>query len=104
MVHNKFEGGIMMQPLTKVMQGATCTVKWALGLPDIVEKLHALKIDQGSKLKVICKNRNDMIIGDCWKNSGLKFRFDLVFDVCDKKKIRRTIHHISRWHSAFLLI
>jgi Fe2+ transport system protein FeoA len=53
----------MMQPLTKVMQGATCTVKWALGLPDIVEKLHALKIDQGSKLKVICKNRNDMIIG-----------------------------------------
>lgn len=63
MVHNKFEGGIMMQPLTKVMQGATCTVKWALGLPDIVEKLHALKIDQGSKLKVICKNRNDMIIG-----------------------------------------
>lgn len=52
-----------MQPLTKVMQGATCTVKWALGLPDIVEKLHALKIDQGSKLKVICKNRNDMIIG-----------------------------------------
>lgn len=53
----------MMQPLTKVMQGATCTVKWALGLPDIVEKLHELKIDQGSKLHVICKNRNDMIIG-----------------------------------------
>ena len=28
-----------MQPLTKVMQGATCTVKWALGLPETVEKL-----------------------------------------------------------------
>ena len=27
-----------MQPLTKVMQGATCTVKWALGLPETVEK------------------------------------------------------------------
>ena len=53
----------MMQPLTKVMQGATCTVKWAFGLPDIVEKLQELKIDQGSKLRVICKNRNDMIIG-----------------------------------------
>ena len=52
-----------MQPLTKVMQGATCTVKWALGLPDIVEKLRELKIEQGSKLQVICKNRNDMIIG-----------------------------------------
>lgn len=26
-----------MQPLTKVMQGATCTVKWALGLPETVE-------------------------------------------------------------------
>lgn len=53
----------MMQPLTKVMQGATCTVKWALGLPEVVAKLHELKIDQGSKLRVICKNRNDMIIG-----------------------------------------
>lgn len=53
----------MMQPLTKVMQGATCTVKWALGLPEVVAKLHELKIDQGSKLHVICKNHNDMIIG-----------------------------------------
>ena len=58
-----FEGGIIMQPLTKVMQGATCTVKWALGLPETVEKLRELKIEQGSKLQVICKNRNDMIIG-----------------------------------------
>ena len=52
-----------MQPLTKVMQGATCTVKWALGLPDIVEKLHELKIEQGSKLKVVCKNNDYMIVG-----------------------------------------
>ena len=52
-----------MQPLTKVMQGATCTVKWALGLPDIVKKLHELKIEQGSKLKVICKNNDYMIVG-----------------------------------------
>ena len=36
----------MMQPLTKVMQGTTCTVKWALGLPDIIEKLRELKIEQ----------------------------------------------------------
>ena len=34
----------MMQPLKKVMQGTTCTVKWALGLPDIIEKLRELKI------------------------------------------------------------
>lgn len=52
-----------MQPLTKVMQGATCTVKWALGLPDIVEKLHELKIEQGSILKVVCKNNDYMIVG-----------------------------------------
>ena len=58
-----FEGGIFMQPLTKVMQGATCTVKWALGLPDIVEKLHELKIEQGSILKVVCKNNDYMIVG-----------------------------------------
>ena len=52
-----------MQPLTKVMQGATCTVKWALGLPETVEKLHELKIEQGSKLQVVCKNSDYMIIG-----------------------------------------
>ena len=52
-----------MQPLTKVMQGATCTVKWALGLPEVVAKLHELKIDQGSKLRVVCKNNDYMIIG-----------------------------------------
>ena len=59
----KFEGGIIMQPLTKVMQGATCTVKWALGLPETVEKLRELKIEQGSKLQVVCKSSDYMIIG-----------------------------------------
>ena len=52
-----------MQPLTKVMQGATCTVKWALGLPETVEKLRELKIEQGSKLQVVCKSSDYMIIG-----------------------------------------
>ncbi len=52
-----------MQPLTKVMQGTTCTVKWALGLPETVEKLRELKIEQGSKLQVVCKNSDYMIIG-----------------------------------------
>ena len=52
-----------MQPLTKAMQGATCTVKWAFGLPDVVEKLRELKIEQGSKLRVVCKNSDYMIIG-----------------------------------------
>ena len=52
-----------MQPLTKVMQGATCTVKWALGLPETVVKLRELKIEQGSKLQVVCKSSDYMIIG-----------------------------------------
>jgi len=58
-----------MQPLTKVMQGATCTVKWALGLPETVEKLRELKIEQGSKLQVVCKSsdymmdQNGMLLG-----------------------------------------
>lgn len=52
-----------MQPLTKVMQGATCTVKWALGLPEVVEKLRELKIEQGSIVDVISKERDFMIIG-----------------------------------------
>ena len=42
-----------MQPLTKVMQGATCTVKWALGIPETDENLRELKIAQGSKLQVV---------------------------------------------------
>ena len=41
-----------MQPLTKVMQGATCTVKWALGLPETVEKLRELKMEVNCKLFV----------------------------------------------------
>ena len=45
------------------MQGATCTVKWAFGLPDVVEKLRELKIEQGSKLRVVCKNSDYLIIG-----------------------------------------
>lgn len=52
-----------MQPLTKVMQGATCTVKWALGLPEVVEKLRELKIEQGSIVDVISKEGDFMIIG-----------------------------------------
>ena len=52
-----------MQPLTKVMQGATCTVKWALGLPATVKKLRELKIEQGSILQVVCNSSDYMIIG-----------------------------------------
>ena len=44
------------------MQGATCTVKWALGLPETVEKLRELKIEQGSKLQVVCKSRENLHI------------------------------------------
>lgn len=44
-----------MQPLTKVMQGATCTVKWALGLPETVEKLRELKIEQEVNCKLFVK-------------------------------------------------
>ena len=44
------------------MQGTTCTVKWALGLPDIIEKLRELKIEQGSKLRVVCKSDNYMFL------------------------------------------
>ena len=35
-----------MQPLTKVMQGATCTVKWALGIPENHENLREMNIEQ----------------------------------------------------------
>ena len=42
-----------MLPLTNVPQGTTQTIKWAFGLPEIMEKLKELKIQQGSKILVI---------------------------------------------------
>ena len=71
-----------MQPLTKVMQGATCTVKWALGLPETVEKLRELKIEQGSKLQVVCKSSDYMIIGVGSK----RYRQEMAQKVLDDDK------------------
>lgn len=51
-----------MQPLTTAMRGTVCTVKWALGLPEVVEKLRELKIEQGSQIQVIEKSRGYLIV------------------------------------------
>ncbi|HIX67068.1 MAG TPA: ferrous iron transport protein A [Candidatus Anaerostipes excrementavium] len=53
-----------MLPLTNVPQGTTQTIKWAFGLPEIMEKLEELKIRQGSKILVIQKDKDYMIIGN----------------------------------------
>lgn len=52
-----------MQPLTTAAQGIVYTVKWAFGLPDVVEILRELKIDQGSQIKIIQKCGDYLIIG-----------------------------------------
>lgn len=53
-----------MLPLTNVPQGTTQTIKWAFALPEIMEKLEELKIRQGSKILVIQKDKDYMIIGN----------------------------------------
>lgn len=52
-----------MQPLTKATLGTICTVKWALGLPEIIEKLHELKIKEGSTVQVVNRSGDYMIVG-----------------------------------------
>ena len=52
-----------MLPLTKAAQGSVHTVKWAFGLPEIMEKLETLKIHQGSRILVVQKDKDYMIIG-----------------------------------------
>ena len=47
-----------MLPLTKAAQGSVHTVKWAFGLPEIMEKLETLKIHQGSRILVVQKDKD----------------------------------------------
>lgn len=63
-----------MLPLTKAAQGTTHTVKWALGLPEIMEKLNELKIQQGSNILVVQKDKDYMIIGSGGKRVVLDNR------------------------------
>ena len=52
-----------MLPLTKAAQGSVHTVKWAFGLPEIMEKLETLKTHQGSRILVVQKDKDYMING-----------------------------------------
>lgn len=55
-----------MQPLSRSTQGNTYTIKWMFGLPEAVDSLHALHLDQGSVIRVIRKYRDFLIIAsDC---------------------------------------
>lgn len=52
-----------MQPLSQSTQGNTYTIKWMFGLPEVMDYMHALRIDQGSVIQVIRKHRDCLIIG-----------------------------------------
>ena len=61
-----------MQLLSKVHCGATCTIKWMLGLPDIVtDYMHSLQVKQGSEIQVIQNSGNYLIINSSGKRIAL---------------------------------
>lgn len=53
-----------MQMLSQIQNGATCTIKWILGLPEVITDymLH-FQITQGSEIQVIQNSGNYLIIG-----------------------------------------
>ena len=68
-----------MLPLTKAAQGSVHTVKWAFGLPEIMEKLETLKIHQGSRILVVQKDKDYMIIEAEEKELSSKTRWQAGF-------------------------
>lgn len=61
-----------MQLLSKVQRGATCTIKWMLGLPDMAaDYMHSLQIQQGSEVYVIQNSGSYLIINSSGKRVAL---------------------------------
>lgn len=53
----------MMQSLSQTNQGAVYTIKWMFGVPEVLDQMHAYKLDVGSKIQVIHKYRDCLVIG-----------------------------------------
>lgn len=55
-------GGITMQALSKAKIGEIYTIKWLLGLPEVVEFLHRHHVEEGGSIRIIQKLQTGMIV------------------------------------------
>ena len=51
-----------MQSLSSVKAGEACEIKWMFGAPAVLEFLSKFGIKEGSRIRVLERSRNDMII------------------------------------------
>ncbi len=51
-----------MQPLSQSIQGATYTIQWMFGLPEVLENMHKLHLYQGSSIRVLQKYKDCLIV------------------------------------------
>lgn len=52
-----------MQALSKAKPGEDYTIKWMLGLPDVLEFLHSRHVEEGGTVRVIRRLSDSVIIG-----------------------------------------
>ena len=51
-----------MQALSKAKSGESYTIKWLLGLPEVVEFLHRHHVEEGGSIRIIQKLQTGMIV------------------------------------------
>lgn len=52
-----------MQSLSKAAKGNSYTIKWMFGLPEIVDYMRSLHIQEGSAIQLIHRFQDGLIIG-----------------------------------------
>lgn len=52
-----------MKPLSQTSQGETCTIQWMFGTPEALHAMHDMNLQEGSRIRVIQKFRDCLIIG-----------------------------------------
>ena len=52
-----------MQALSNVKAGESCTIKWMLGLAEVLDFLHSRHVEEGATARVIQRCGESVIIG-----------------------------------------
>ncbi len=52
-----------MESLSNARSGETCTIKWVLGAPGVIEWMDRHEIRQGSDIRVIQNSIGSLIVG-----------------------------------------
>lgn len=51
-----------MHALSQSTQGNTYTIKWMFGVPEVLDYMHSLNVEQGSEIRVIQKYKDSLLI------------------------------------------